>query len=65
MTKVAKEQSVWAATTAKKILKGSSPADFPNTRNQMSTIWLNSRLAEKISFLPNTGLLSKVRIVNE
>ncbi|MCK5105340.1 MAG: hypothetical protein KAR17_21100 [Cyclobacteriaceae bacterium] len=65
MTKVAREQGIWAAMTSKKILKGSTPADFPVTRNQMSTTWLNSRLAEKIGFQPDKVLLSKARIVNE
>ena len=65
MTKVAREQGIWAAVTSKKILKGGSPADFPVTRNQMSTIWLNSRLAEKIDFQPDTVLLSKARIVSD
>lgn len=64
MTKVAKEQGIWAAMTAKKILTESRPSDFPVTRNQMSTIWLNTRLAGKIDFEPDTALLSNVRIVN-
>jgi ABC-type uncharacterized transport system substrate-binding protein len=46
LTKVAKEHGLWAAATAKKILGGTPPADIPITKNRMSTIWLNTSLAE-------------------
>ncbi len=65
ITKVAKEQGIWVAVTAKKILKGSQPIDFPVTRNRQSTSWINSRLAEKIGFTPDSILLSKSRMVKE
>lgn len=65
ITKVAEEQGLWAAETAKKILQGSSPADFPVTRNKMSRTWINKRLAEKIAFNPDSLLLSKAKILNE
>lgn len=65
ITKVAKEQGIWVAVTAKKILNGSPLIDFPVTRNKMSTIWLNNPLAEKIGFKPDTLLLSKARIVED
>lgn len=64
ITKVAKEQGIWASKTAKKILKGESPSDIPVTRNQESRIWLNARLAEKIAFQPDKALLDKANIVN-
>ncbi len=63
MTKVAKEQGIWTATTAKKILNGESPSDIPVTRNQESAIWLNTRLAEKINFQPDSEFLKKAKIV--
>jgi ABC-type uncharacterized transport system substrate-binding protein len=53
MTKIAKEQGIWVAATAKKILKGVSPFDIPVTRNKESAIWLNTRLADKIHFQPD------------
>ena len=53
LTKVAKEQGIWVAVTAKKILNGSDPGDFPVTRNQQSSYWINSNLAEKIGFKPD------------
>lgn len=60
LTKVAKEQGIWVAVTGKKILKGSSPSDFPVTRNKKSAYWLNTSLADKIGFEPDTVLLSKL-----
>ena len=64
LTKVAKEQGIWVAVTAKKILNGSDPGDFPVTRNQQSSYWINSNLAEKIGFKPDKDLLKKARIVD-
>ena len=54
LTKVASEQGQWAAKTAKQILGGKSPVDFPVTRNQLYTTWLNVDLAERIDFQPDT-----------
>jgi ABC-type uncharacterized transport system substrate-binding protein len=64
MTKVASEQGVWASETAKKILKGKSPGDFPVTRNQLSKGWLNRHLAEKIGFYPDSLLLNTLEIID-
>lgn len=64
LTKVAKEQGIWVALTAKKILAGSKVADFPVTRNQESTYWINSTLAEKIGFEPDSELINKSTLVN-
>ena len=63
LTKVAKEQGIWVAHTAKKILEGSEPADFPVTRNRESSYWINTSLADKIDFVPDEELLSKSNIV--
>jgi ABC-type uncharacterized transport system substrate-binding protein len=65
VTKVAKEQGIWVAVTAKKILLGSRPIDFPVTRNKMSTKWINESLAQKIGFIPDSILLREARIWNE
>ena len=62
-TKVAKEQGIWAAQTAKKILKGENPSDIPVTKNQQSKIWLNSKLADKIQFYPDEEFLRKTIII--
>ena len=63
LTKVAKEQGIWVAVTAKKILAGSSLTEFSVTRNKQSTYWLNTSLAEKIGFEPDTVLLGKSKMV--
>ena len=63
LTKVAKEQGIWVAETAKKIMSGSEVADFPVTRNKQSTYWINSKLAEKIGLDLDAALLSKSKIV--
>jgi ABC-type uncharacterized transport system substrate-binding protein len=65
ITKVAKEQGIWASKTAKKILKGESPSNIPVTRNQESRIWLNARLAERIDFQPNKEFLDKAIIIKK
>ena len=64
LTKVAKEQGVWVAETAKKIIAGSTVADFPVTRNKQSTHWINSSLAEKIGFEPDSALVNRSVAVN-
>ena len=64
LTKVAKEQGIWVAETARKIMAGSTVADFPVTRNKQSTYWINTTLAEKIGFEPDTALINKSVFVN-
>ncbi|NND08792.1 MAG: hypothetical protein HKN87_20655 [Saprospiraceae bacterium] len=64
LTQVSKEQGMWAAETAKEILKGTGPEEIPISKNQMSTVWINTRLAEKIDFTPDEALLSKASIVD-
>jgi ABC-type uncharacterized transport system substrate-binding protein len=65
LTKVAKEQGIWVALTAKKILNGRKITDFPVTRNKESTYWINTSLAEKIGFEPDSVLLSRSRVIND
>jgi len=64
LTQVSKEQGIWAAETAKRILRGANPTDIPISKNQMSTVWINNRLAKKVDFVPDEALLSKARIVD-
>lgn len=64
LTQVSKEQGMWAAETANKILNGANPADIQVSKNKMSNVWINSRLAEKINFVPDEALMKKARIVN-
>ncbi len=65
LTKVASEQGIWAAQTARKILSGQSPKDFSVVRNQKSVLWYNEELSEKIQFQPDKEFLSKATIVKE
>ena len=65
MTQVSREQGIWAAETARKILQGTSPSDIPISSNQMTNIWLNSSLAEKVRFHPDSSLKSRARIISE
>jgi len=64
VTKIASEHGIWAASTAKKILEGGKPADFPVTRNKESTIWLNHQLAGIIDFRPDSIFLERAKILN-
>jgi ABC-type uncharacterized transport system substrate-binding protein len=50
LTKVAKEQGIWAAKTAMAILTGQSPTEIPFTRNREMKAWLNDTLAIQINF---------------
>lgn len=63
-TEVSKEQGIWAAETAKRILQGSNPTNIPISKNKLTTVWINTRLAGKIHFVPDEALLSKARIIN-
>ena len=64
LTKVAKEQGIWVAETAKKIIAGAKVADFPVTRNKQSTYWINASLAEKIGFEADDLLMRKSNLLN-
>ena len=64
VTQVSKEQGVWAAETAKKILKGTKPSDIPISMNHMTKVWINTGLAKKINYIPDKALLSNARIVD-
>ncbi len=50
LTKVAKEQGVWAATTALDILNGTPPSDIPYTKNSQWRAYLNQGLADVLGF---------------
>ena len=63
LTQVSKEQGMWAAEAAKKIVQGTSPTDIPVSKNKLSTIWINAGLAEKIQFQPDSVLMIKANIV--
>ena len=65
LTKVASEQGIWAASTAKSILNGNSLSDFPVIKNKLSVAWLNTQLAEKIEFHPDTAAFQNFRIFQE
>jgi ABC-type uncharacterized transport system substrate-binding protein len=60
LTKVAKEQGVWAAKTAMEVLHGKSPADIPQTRNREMKAWLNDSLAARINFRISEQMKSQV-----
>jgi ABC-type uncharacterized transport system substrate-binding protein len=60
LTKVAKEQGVWAAKTAMEVLHGKSPAEIPQTRNREMKAWLNDTLAKRINFRISEQMKSQV-----
>ena len=62
LTKVAKEQGIWAAETARRILAGERIKDIPVTRNQQSVTWINTQLSEIIQFHLDSTLLQKAQI---
>jgi ABC-type uncharacterized transport system substrate-binding protein len=64
LTKVAKEQGIWVAETAKKILAGSKIDDFPVTMNKQSNYWINTSLADLIGFKPDSALINRSLMIN-
>lgn len=64
LTQHSKEQGVLAAEAAKMILEGTSPADIPVSRNQQTTVWINTRLARRIGFEPSENLLENATTVD-
>jgi ABC-type uncharacterized transport system substrate-binding protein len=58
LTKVAKEQGLWAAQTALEILNGKDPASIPLAKNTQSKSLVNLSLAGKVGFSPKPDLLS-------
>jgi ABC-type uncharacterized transport system substrate-binding protein len=64
-TKVAEEHGIWAANAVKKILHGTKVADIPVTRNRESVLWLNTALANKIEFDPDSILFSEAKLIRE
>ena len=65
MTQVSREQGTWAAETAKKILRGTSPSEIPVSKNRMVSIWFNPNLAEKVGFQPDSSLMGRAKIISE
>ena len=63
LTQLSKEQGSLAGEAAKRILRGANPSDIPITKNQLSKIWINTDLAEKIGFNPDKELLEQAKIV--
>ena len=64
LTQLSKEQGMLAAEMARKILNGTNPADIPVSKNKLTKVWINSSLAEKIGFEPDSVLLSKSTLVD-
>ena len=65
LTQISKEQGFLAGEAAKRILRGTNPSDIPITKNQLSKIWINTDLAEKIGFTPDKELLKQAKIVSK
>ena len=65
LTQISKEQGFLAGEAAKRILRGTNPSDIPITKNQLSKIWINTDLAEKIGFNPDKELLEQAKIVTK
>lgn len=65
LTQLSKEQGFLAGQAAKRILRGENPSDIPITKNQLSKVWINTDLAEKIGFNPDKELLKQAKIVTK
>ena len=62
LTKIAREQGEWLATTANKILaRELTIAEVEMTRNRQAQLWLNNDLARKIDFQPSEELKEKAK----
>ncbi len=65
LTKVPKEQGIWAGQTALEILNGNSPAEIPMIRKSQTQAWINQDLADKINFQPGEALKNRVSLYEE
>lgn len=63
LTQLSEEQGIKAAEMTKKILNGTDPADIPISRNNMSKVWLNVDLAQRIEFEPDEKLLKNATLI--
>jgi len=63
LTKVDKEQGVWAAKTALAIHRGKRPKDIPVVHNRQVKAYFNPVLAEKVGFKPDQELLAQCAVV--
>lgn len=59
-TKIPAEQGEWMAETIKRIVKGEKVENIPITKNADSKIWINTRMADKISFRPENYITRKI-----
>lgn len=64
LTKVPREQGIWAAQAANQILEGKRPADITLTRNSQKETWFNESLAGKIDFSPDSSWTVEAHIIN-
>ncbi|MDX1285717.1 MAG: ABC transporter substrate binding protein [Draconibacterium sp.] len=62
LTKIAKEQGIWAAETALEILDGTLPSKIPFAKNSQSKAWRNKTLAEKVNFKLSDEIQKQVNI---
>lgn len=62
-TKLGSEQGEWAARTALRILDGENPKDIPIVMNKKATIFLNMRLAKKLSIKFPIDLIERATLV--
>jgi ABC-type uncharacterized transport system substrate-binding protein len=58
LTKIAREQGVWAAEKALAILEGKDPGKIPLSRNRQTKAYINPALADKIGWQPSERLLN-------
>ncbi len=65
LTKVAKEQGIWSAGTALKILAGEKVSNIPITKNQQYNSWINKPLADSIDLEFEPAFLSDAKMINE
>ena len=63
LTQLSEEQGMLAADKAKAILKGANPSDIPISKNNLSKVWINNKLAEKINFKADNALQDKATMV--
>ena len=62
---IPEEQGEWAATTALKILAGTTPAEIPITSNQKGKIYLNMTLAKKLGIKFPIELIERATFITE
>jgi len=65
IAKIPEEQGWWAAEQALKILRGTSPADIPESKNRQGKLFANLEIAHKLGVTLSVEILQIAEIIDQ